>query len=34
VVNAADLNTYEILDATRILITAGSIKEIEKIHQN
>ena len=34
VVNAADLNTYEILDATKLLITAGSIKEIEKIHQN
>ena len=34
VVNAADLNTYEILDATQLLITAGSIKEIEKIHQN
>jgi len=34
VVNAADLNTYEILDATQILITAGSIREIEKIHQN
>lgn len=34
VVNAADLNTYEILDATQILITAGSVKEIEKIHQN
>jgi large subunit ribosomal protein L4 len=34
VVNASDLNTYEILDATQLLITAGSIKEIEKIHQN
>jgi len=34
VVNATDLNTYEILDATQLLITAGSIKEIEKIHQN
>ena len=34
VVNASDLNTYEILDATRILLTTGSIKEIEKIHQN
>jgi large subunit ribosomal protein L4 len=34
VVNAADLNTYEILDATQLLITAGSLKEIEKIHQN
>ena len=34
VVHAADLNTYEILDANHLLITAGSIKEIEKIHQN
>jgi large subunit ribosomal protein L4 len=34
VVNASDLNTYEILDATQLLITAGSIREIEKIHQN
>lgn len=34
VINAADLNTYEILDATQLLITAGSISEIEKIHQN
>jgi large subunit ribosomal protein L4 len=34
VVHAADLNTYEILDANQLLITAGSIKEIEKIHQN
>jgi large subunit ribosomal protein L4 len=34
VVKAADLNTYEILDATQLLITAGSIREIEKIHQN
>ena len=34
VVKAADLNTYEILDATRLLITAGSIQEIEKVHQN
>ena len=34
VVNASDLKTYEILDATQLLITQGSIKEIEKIHQN
>ena len=34
VVNAADINTYEILDATQLLITAGSVKEIEKIHKN
>ncbi|MCK9203228.1 MAG: 50S ribosomal protein L4 [Bacteroidales bacterium] len=34
VINATELNTYEILDATRLMITEGSIKEIEKIHQN
>ncbi|MCX6280275.1 MAG: 50S ribosomal protein L4 [Bacteroidetes bacterium] len=34
VVHACDLNTYEILDATQILITTDSVKEIEKIHQN
>jgi len=34
VVNAADLNTYEILDATQLLITAGSIDEIEKNYKN
>ncbi len=34
VVKAADLNTYEILDATQLLITESSINEIEKIHQN
>lgn len=34
VVNAADLNTYEILNSTIMLVTASSIKEIEKIHQN
>ena len=34
IVNASALNTYEILNATQVLITAGSIKEIEKIHQN
>jgi len=34
VVNAADLNTYEILDATQLILTESSIKEIEKIHQN
>lgn len=34
VMNAAELNTYDILNATRLLITEGSIKEIEKIHQN
>jgi len=31
---ASDLNTYEILDATQLLITESSVKEIEKIHQN
>lgn len=34
VVHAADLNTYEILDATQLLMTTESVKEIEKIHQN
>ncbi len=34
VIQAADLNTYQILDATMMLITAGSIQEIERIHQN
>lgn len=34
VVHASDLNTYEILDATNLLITETSVKEIEKIHQN
>ncbi len=34
VVHASDLNTYEILNATNLLITAESAKEIEKIHQN
>lgn len=34
VVHASDLNTYEILDASNMLITAESVKEIEKIHQN
>ncbi len=34
VVRASDLNTYEILDATQLVITESSVKEIEKIHQN
>ncbi|MCK9424240.1 MAG: 50S ribosomal protein L4 [Bacteroidales bacterium] len=34
VINATELNTYEILDATQLLMTEGSIKEIEKIYQN
>jgi len=34
VIHVTELNTYEILDATRLLITEGSVKEIEKIHQN
>ena len=34
VVKAADLNTYEILDANQLLITESSVKEIEKIHEN
>jgi len=34
IVRAADLNTYEILDAKRLLITESSMKDIEVIHQN
>ncbi|HNY02299.1 MAG TPA: 50S ribosomal protein L4 [Bacteroidales bacterium] len=34
VVSAADLNTYQILDATQMLVTTGSLAEIERIHQN
>jgi large subunit ribosomal protein L4 len=34
IVRAADLNTYEILDAKRMLITESSMKDIEVIHQN
>lgn len=34
ITRASDLNTYEILDANRLLILEGSVKEIESIHQN
>jgi large subunit ribosomal protein L4 len=34
IIKASDLNTYEILDAKKMLITESSIKEIENIHQN
>lgn len=34
VINASDLNTYEILNAGRMLVTESSLKEIEKITQN
>jgi large subunit ribosomal protein L4 len=34
ITRASDLNTYEILDANRLVIVEGSIKEIETIHQN
>ena len=34
IIRAADLNTYEILDAKIMLVTESSVKEIEKIHQN
>jgi large subunit ribosomal protein L4 len=34
IVRASDLNTYEILDAKRLLITESSVKDIEVIHQN
>ena len=34
IVRASDLNTYEILDAKRLLITESSVKDIELVHQN
>ncbi|MCX6243765.1 MAG: 50S ribosomal protein L4 [Bacteroidetes bacterium] len=34
VIQATDLNTYEILDASCLLLTESSIKEIESIHAN
>jgi large subunit ribosomal protein L4 len=34
VMQASDLNTYEILDASRMLIMESSVKEIENIHAN
>jgi len=34
VIQAADLNTYEILDAGRLLLTESSVKEIESVHAN
>jgi large subunit ribosomal protein L4 len=34
VVQASDLNTYEILNAGKLLITESSVKEIEKVNQN
>ncbi|MGE5424818.1 MAG: 50S ribosomal protein L4 [Syntrophothermus sp.] len=34
VINVSELNTYEILDANRLLILESSIREIEKIHKN
>ena len=34
VIQASDLNTYEILDAGRLLLTESSVKEIESIHAN
>ncbi len=34
VINASDLNTYEILNATRMLVTESSLREIENITQN
>jgi large subunit ribosomal protein L4 len=33
IIRAIDLNTYEILDAKRLLITESSLKDIETIHQ-
>lgn len=34
VIQASDLNTYEILDAGQLLLTESSVKEIENIHAN
>ena len=34
VIQASDLNTYEILDAGRLLLTESSVREIESIHTN
>ncbi|MGA2822187.1 MAG: 50S ribosomal protein L4 [Bacteroidales bacterium] len=34
VIQASDLNTYEILDAGRLLLTESSVKVIESIHAN
>jgi large subunit ribosomal protein L4 len=34
VMQASDLNTYEILNAGRLLMTESSVKEIESIHAN
>lgn len=34
VIRASDLNTYEILEASRLLIMESSVKDIEKVHAN
>jgi large subunit ribosomal protein L4 len=34
VIQASDLNTYEILDAGQLLLTESSVKEIESVHAN
>jgi large subunit ribosomal protein L4 len=34
IMKASDLNTYEILDANRLLIMESSVKDIEKVHAN
>ncbi len=34
IIQAADLNTYAILDATNLLITENALKTIEEIHRN
>ncbi len=34
ILRAADLNTYEILNAGKLLIMESSVKEIEKVHAN
>jgi large subunit ribosomal protein L4 len=34
IIEASDLNTYEILDANKLLVMESSVKEIEMIHKN
>jgi large subunit ribosomal protein L4 len=34
IIRASDLNTYEILDAGKMLVMESSVREIEKLHQN
>jgi large subunit ribosomal protein L4 len=34
IIEASNLNTYEILDANKLLVMESSVKEIELIHKN